>query len=176
MTILEVIKNDHDRMRALLGRLLNNVDSDREKRTDLIRRIRDEVIPHARAEEAVLYNGMRAADAPTDMVYHGFKEHAETEVLLHTLETMDKLHADWEVVAKKLHDELIHHVDEEESDLFPQVKAAFTTEELTEMAEIFKEMKPEIREQGAFQQTLEMVGNLIPPKVTEMFKGDSSAK
>jgi hemerythrin superfamily protein len=130
MTILEVIKNDHDRMRALLGRLLNNVDSDREKRTDLIRRIRDEVIPHARAEE----------------------------------------------VAKKLHDELIHHVDEEESDLFPQVKAAFTTEELTEMAEIFKEMKPEIREQGAFQQTLEMVGNLIPPKVTEMFKGDSSAK
>ena len=176
MTILEVIKNDHDRMRALLGRLLNNVDSDREKRTDLIRRIRDEVVPHARAEEAVLYNGMRAADAPTDMVYHGFKEHAETEVLLHTLETMDKLHADWEVVAKKLHDELIHHVNEEETDLFPQVKAAFTTEELTEMAEIFKEMKPEIREQGAFKQTLEMVGNLIPPKITEMFKGESTSK
>jgi hemerythrin superfamily protein len=170
MTILEVLKNDHDRIRALVTRLTNNLESDREKRTEIIARIRDEIVPHARAEEAVLYNGMRAADAPTDMAYHGFKEHAEIEALLYTLETMDVLHVNFKSVAQKLHDMLVHHVNEEETELFPEFKAVFSMEESTMMAEAFNELKPKIREQNALKSSFDLVANLIPPNLSLMLK------
>ena len=171
MNILDVIKNDHDRVRALLARLINNEESAPEKRTDIIRRIRDEVIPHARAEEAVLYNGMRTADAPTDMVYHGFKEHAEIDVLLRSLEAVDNFNTKgWTILAEKLQEELNHHMGEEESDLFPQVKATFDETQLEEMAIRFKELKPQIREEGALKNSLDFVANLIPPHMIESIK------
>ncbi|MES2856672.1 MAG: hemerythrin domain-containing protein [Bdellovibrionota bacterium] len=170
MTILEVLKNDHDRIKALLERLINNIDSAPEKRSDLIARIRDEVIPHARAEEAVLYNSMRKADGPTDMVYHGFKEHAETEAMLYALETMDTLHVDFKALAQKLHDSLVHHVEEEETDLFPQFKEIFSMSESELMAEEFNELKPKIREQNALKSSIDLVGNLISPAVSQLLK------
>ena len=163
MTILDAIRDDHDEIRSLLRELLETADEDGEKRTDLIHQIKDVVIPHARAEEAVLYNSMRKADAPTDMVYHGFAEHAETEVLLHTLVTTNAVDVGWKAVAQKLHDSLIHHVDEEESDLFPQAQEAFSEEQLEAMAEEFLAKKPEVREQSTLKNSLELFGNLIQP-------------
>ena len=171
MNILEVIKNDHDRVRALLTRLINNEESAPEKRSDIIQRIRDEVIPHARAEETVLYNGMRTADGPTDLVYHGFKEHAEIDVLLRALEAVDNYHTKgWKMLAEKLQEELVHHMAEEESDLFPEVRATFDDKQLEEMAIRFKELKPQIREQGVMQNSLDFVANLIPPHIIEQIK------
>jgi hemerythrin superfamily protein len=176
MTIFEVIKDDHDRMRALLKRLINNAESAPEKRTDIIARIRDEIVPHARAEEAVLYNNMRRADAPTNKVYHGFKEHAESEAILIALEAMDTLNVEWTAVAQKLHDALDHHMSEEERDLFPQAKAAFTNEQVTAMATDFKTMKPKFREQNAFTNSLELVGNLLPTEITDRLRSTGEAQ
>jgi hemerythrin superfamily protein len=173
MTILEAIKDDHDRMRALARRLLNNIESAPEKRTDILRRLRNEVVPHSRAEEAVLYNNMRRADAETDKVYHGFREHAEVEALLLTLETAEALSVAWKAAAEKFQERLTHHMDEEERDLFPQAKAAFDQEQLEAMALDFKSRKPEYREQNALTNTAEFVGNLVPPAIADKLRTPS---
>ncbi len=170
MTILDVLKNDHDRMKALCNRLINNIDSDAEKRSEIIRHIRMELIPHSRAEEAVFYNKLRAADAPTEQVYDGFKEHAEAEALLYALEAMDTVHIDYKAVARKLNDALLHHIEEEETVLFAEAKQTFSKKEGEAMAKEFKEMKPKIREQNPILNSAEFLTNLIPPNMTELVK------
>ncbi len=167
-TVLDFIKDDHDRMRSLIRKFRDNLDAKPEKRSALLRRIRDEVVPHARAEEDVVYNNMRKVDAPTDWVYHGFLEHAETEAQLHALEAMEAIHVEWRKLAEKFCDDLEHHIREEEEELFPQVRAAFSHAELEGMADKFRSQKPEIRERGAISNTIAMVGNLVTPSLNEV--------
>ncbi len=175
MEILATIKKDHDEMRSLLKTLIASWEAPAKDQAQIIGQIRDEMVPHARAEELVVYNSMRQADAPTDKVYHGFKEHAEAEGLLVALETMDAMNVEWKPVAEKFAHALRHHMEEEEQDLFPQVRAAFAPEELQAMAGEFERLKPQYRSQSKLANTIEFVGNLIPPNVTDAFKGDGTS-
>jgi len=170
MTILEVIKNDHDRIKALCNRLMNNIDSDPEKRSEIIRHIRMELVPHSRAEEVVLYNKMRSSDGPNGQIYDGFREHAEAEALLYALEAVESVHVDYKMIAQKLTDTILHHIQEEEDVVFQEAKALFSKKEGEEMAKEFNILKPKIRDQSPLISSVEFLQNLIPPQMTELVK------
>lgn len=165
MKILDVIKEDHDQFRELLSKLavLDQGEHMAEERTAIIQKLREEVISHARAEEAVVYNSMRKADAPTDMVYHGFKEHAETEVMIHALAASNAVGLEFKALVEKVQHDLLHHVKEEETDLFPQVREAFTDEDGEKMARVFHQLKAEHMEKSALRNAVGLVENLVAP-------------
>jgi hypothetical protein len=85
---------------------------------------------------------------------------------------MDALNVQWKAIAGKLAHELRHHMEEEEEDLFPQVRASFAPQELEGMATEFAKLKPEYREQSKLANTAGLVGNLVPPAVTDLFTPD----
>jgi hemerythrin-like domain-containing protein len=132
-------------------------------RNDLINRVRDELIPHARAEEAVFYNSIRALDSAKMIVVHAFQEHIEAEGLLRTLQVRDKIDAEWKATARKLKDTLEHHIQEEENEIIPAAEKIFTKEEAEVMGEAFIKLKPEVKKEGFMQTTLELLVNMMPP-------------
>ena len=172
MNIYEALKKDHQKVKGLLKQLTslraNTADSD--KKSDLIEQIRDELIPHARAEEAVFYNSLRMLDASKNLAMHGYKEHAEAETLLRSLQAMDFLDTKWKATAAKLQEVLEHHIREEEGPMFTAAKQLFTDVEATAMAATFEAMKPEIKEEGLMKTTLEMAANLMPPRFSSKFR------
>ena len=87
MLIYDLLKQDHEKVKGLLSELVNSSDATEETRVGLINQIRDELVPHARAEEAVLYNSMRAIDMAKDLAWHGYEEHAEAACGGRVLET-----------------------------------------------------------------------------------------
>lgn len=165
MQIYEALKNDHEKVRELLGRLVELKEGQEETRTALIEEIRDELVPHSRAEEAVFYNSIRAINTAQDLVWHGYEEHMMAETLLRTLQAMDKINADSTKVAQKLKAALEHHIQEEEGQIFTVAKHLFTDEEAEVMAEAFNEMKPEIKEGNIVQTTLDMIANMMPARL-----------
>lgn len=163
-TIYDVLMKDHRKVEALLERLVHSADADDKTRSSLIEQIRDELIPHARAEEAVFYNSLSTIPEAKDLVRHGYAEHMEAETLLRTLQGLDAVGAEWNTVAKKLRDGILHHIEEEEGKIFSAAKQLLVKEEVTMMAEAFEEMKPKIREGGFVQNTLELVANMMPER------------
>lgn len=165
MQIYEALKQDHDKVKELLNELVSLNKGDEERRHALIDQIRDELVPHARAEESVFYNSLRAIDAAKDIVMHGFQEHMEAETHLRTLQAKDMIDADWKKTAEALKKSVEHHIEEEETKIFTVAQQLFTQEEARMMAEAFEQLKPEVREGGFLQNTLDMVANLMPPRL-----------
>ncbi len=171
MQIYDALKRDHQKVKSLFIDLLK-LDDDSEERHEIINQIRDELIPHARAEEAVFYNSLRALNAVKDVVRHSYKEHVEAETLLKTLQAKNKLDFDWKKTARSLKEALDHHIEEEEQRIFPVAQQVFSTEEAGQLGEAFEKMKPEIREQGFIGTTIDLIENLMPPRFSKAFRGE----
>jgi len=165
MEIYEALIKDHRKLQGLLDRLVTMSDADESQRAKILEQVRDELVPHSRAEEAVFYNSMREIDMTKAMAWHGYEEHMMAETLLRSLQAADKIDAGWTVIANKLRDALNHHIEEEESEMIPAAKQLFTREEAVVMADVFEKMKPEVREEGFMQTTLDMVANMMPTRL-----------
>jgi hypothetical protein len=165
MLIYDALKNDHNKVKQLLDELVLLKENATVRRKELISQIRDELIPHSRAEEAVFYNSLRAIDSAKDVIMHGYQEHIEAETALRMLQVRDKIDIEWKNTATKLRDSIYHHIDEEEGRVFSVAQQLFTKEEAEIMAEAFEKLKPEIREEGFLRTTFDMVVNMMPPKI-----------
>jgi hypothetical protein len=170
MTIYEALTADHVKVKGLLSELVALNKDDDKRRHVLLNQIRDELIPHARAEEAVFYNSLRMLDQAKEIAMHGFREHVEAETMLRSLQALDKVDTSWKEIAWKLKEAIEHHIQDEEGRLFTVAKQLFTQSEATAMAETFEAMKPKIKEEGFMQTTLDMVANLMPPRFSQRFK------
>ena len=170
MLIYDALKSDHRKMKGLLNRLTQSADSPSESRTELIGEIRDELIPHSRAEEAVLYNSLRQIPEASGSVAHSYVEHMEAEALLRTLQAMDALDVNWTGVAKKLKDALDHHIAEEEGLIFDTARQVLARDEAHAMTLAFEQMKPEVREGSLLKSTLDLVANVMPPRFSESLR------
>ena len=165
MLIYDALKKDHETVKRLLSRLVGmNPETDEQAREDLINEIRDELIPHARAEESVFYNSLRSIETAKDLVLHGFEEHMEAEGLLRTLQLKEAIDMDWTKTARKLKEAVEHHISDEEGKIFNAAKQLFTDQEAEMMADAFEQLKPEVREGSFVQNTLDMIANLMPPR------------
>lgn len=170
MVIYDALKKDHETVKGLLERLVGSADADKEARNKLISQIRDELVPHARAEEAVFYNSLREIDETKDLVAHGYQEHMMAEGLLRTLQVADKVDIGWQQTAKKLQDALLHHIEEEEGKIFSAARQVLAPEEAEALGEAFEQMKPEVRDEGFMQNTIDMITNVMPQRFVNGFK------
>ena len=161
-TIYDALKKDHETVKGLLARLVALKEESPECK-QLVEQIRDELIPHSRAEEAVFYNSLRSVPVVSDEAWHGYKEHMEAETLLRTLQVAEKVDAGFLTVAKKLKDALEHHIQEEEGELFRLAKTVVTEAEAEQMAQAFTSMKPKIKEKSILGTTL----NAYPKSVCD---------
>lgn len=170
MKIYQALANDHQKVKELLTELISLKDEDVESRNELVAEIRDELIPHSRAEESIFYNSIRALDEEKKLIMHSYQEHLEAETLLRALQAADKLDMGWRATAQKLKDALEHHIEEEESEVFAAAKELFTAEEAEIMGGAFESIKPQIRDESAVKTTAEMVLNMLPIRLSNKLR------
>ena len=170
MNIFDALKKDHDKVKGLLADLVSRAERGDEVK-GVLDQIADELIPHARAEEAVFYNPLREIESVKGEAMHGYKEHAEAETLLRSLQMMDKVNADTAKLANKLKDAVEHHIQEEEADIFSSARKVLLEGEAEQMAEAFERLKPEIREEGVLQQSLDLIANIMPGRFGKSVRG-----
>jgi hemerythrin-like domain-containing protein len=171
MSIYEILKQDHETVKGLLRELLSLTQNNIEERHRIIDEIRDELIPHARAEEAVFYNALRSLNGHKGEIMHAYKEHLEAETHLRTLQLMDKVGVDWKNTTEKLKESLEHHIEEEETNIFAIAKQALTHEEAEMIGDAFQALKPKVQQEGFMKNTLDMVINMMPPRFTSKLGG-----
>ncbi|MFS4460268.1 hemerythrin domain-containing protein [Bdellovibrio sp. HCB2-146] len=167
MRIYEALKQDHETVKALLNRLVSLNEDQNDEKSELLDQIRDELIPHARAEEAVFYNSLRLLDETKSIAMHGYREHLEAETLLRTLQAGDVINADWKSTAMKFKNALEHHIEDEEGEMFTAAQGLITDQEAEAINNAFQKMKPEVREEGFMMNTIEMVKNMMPPRLAD---------
>jgi hypothetical protein len=166
MNIFQALQNDHETVKDLLEQLVSVSENDESTKV-ILDEIKDELIPHARAEEVVFYNSLRELDSAKDTISHAYREHMRVETLLHTLRGMEVVGIEWTVLAKKLRDEVHHHITEEEGVIFNMARPLLTPKESEELGNAFLAMKEEAGYESDFSNTVDLVANMMPKRFAE---------
>ena len=136
------LKEDHDRHRSLLDRLLATGESGAD-RASLFETLTKELKGHAAAEEQALYSTMLRKPQTTAETRHSVAEHHEIEEALNDLAATDMASGEWLAKFKELDHRYRHHIDEEEEEHFPDFEGYLTDDDRAWMRAVFERRKRE---------------------------------
>ena len=142
MDAISLLKDDHRAVEALFKRFEQAGSGAHVERRRIVDDIIKELSVHAEIEETVFYPAVREAVPQTeDEVLEALEEHHVAKWVLSELEGMDPTAERFEAKVTVLIENVRHHVEEEESELFPQVRNAMSRKALDDMGDALQQAK-----------------------------------
>ena len=138
--IFERLKLDHNKHRKLLDRIAAT-SGDTPERKALFEEFTFEAKGHAAAEEQALYSTVLRKPPLTSCGRHSVAEHHEIEELLNDVAATDMATGAWLVKFRELAHRYLHHIDEEEEEMFPKFAAELSEEDVVYMRGVFERRK-----------------------------------
>lgn len=139
--IFDALKADHDKHRDLLARI-DEASGDPESFRALFSEFAIEAKAHAAAEEQSLYATMMGKPSLTEESRHSVAEHKEIEDLVNALADASMESDDWLSKFRFLKKRYLHHIEEEEEEVFPAAEKRLTDEDEVRLRKIFETRKP----------------------------------
>lgn len=155
--IFQDLKSDHEKHRDLLKKI-GETHGDSAERRELFEELRKELQAHAAAEEEALYAVMLSMPELRDEARHSVAEHKEIDDYLGELCEKDMSEGAWLEKFKQMRHRYLHHIDEEEEEMFPAAAEELSRKAEKEAAETFEERKP---------KELERAGEELPGDARE---------
>lgn len=124
---IELLKADHKAVKALFKKfaaLKSDGDAESEEKMAVVQKICDALTVHTTIEEEIFYPAVRQAIADADLMDEALVEHAGAKELISQLESMDAGDDLFDAKVTVLGEQIDHHVEEEEGDMFPKAKKA----------------------------------------------------
>lgn len=123
---LELLKADHDKVKSLFREFesLKGNDDEDERKSELVDEICYELTVHTMLEEEIFYPVVRSAIDDDDMMDEADVEHAGARELISQLEVMYPGDDHFDATVTVLGEEIAHHIDKEENDMFEAARAA----------------------------------------------------
>ncbi|QQS23088.1 hemerythrin domain-containing protein [bacterium] len=128
------LKEDHKAVDELFEKLSDTTENALKTREELFTKLNDSLTRHAELEEAVLYPALEEIRKTHDITMEAFEEHHVAKLLLSELSNLDVDTEEWTAKLKVLQENIEHHVDEEESDMFKKAQSALTEEQQEALA------------------------------------------
>jgi len=144
MNALELLKEDHDKVDALFQKVKADEDADH---TGTFEKIKAELEVHTHIEETIFYPKMQEEgdEELKKIVLEGIEEHHQAKMFLRELSNLVDESEKFQPKLQVLMEDIEHHVQEEEGEMFPMIKEQF--DEFT-LQELGKEMEQEKKKFG----------------------------
>lgn len=141
MNAFDLLKADHRKVKDLFVQITNTTSRDSQQRETLFRMIKQELEIHTKIEEAYLYPTAQKHNETKDLVQHSLEEHHQMKQLLQDLSQKEVDSESWMPTFKTLQEVTEDHIEEEESELFPNMKVYLSPEAVTHMGDELQTMK-----------------------------------
>jgi hemerythrin-like domain-containing protein len=140
---IAMLKADHQRVRDLFSQY--EASSNRATKRTLAQQVFMELETHAQLEENIFYPAMNeGTDEGPDLVKESVQDHETVHQLIQELQGMAHDTDAFDAKFQELIRNVEHHVEEEESEMFPLAEQELA-EDLDEMSEEMQEMKADLQ-------------------------------
>ncbi len=139
--LFDALKHDHAEVKDLLARMKETSEGAIKTRDNLLEKLRNEIVPHMRGEERGLYPIMEKYKETKKDAFEAEDEHHVARIVMHELEEMNPQDERWAAKQKVLSELIHHHIEEEESKIFKEVREKFSDQEAKEALEALKDAK-----------------------------------
>ncbi|HVE89757.1 MAG TPA: hemerythrin domain-containing protein [Burkholderiaceae bacterium] len=120
---IELLQEDHREVEALFNEYEQLASDDVDAKESLAAEICEKLTVHAQIEEEIFYPAARQAlGDDIEIVDEAEEEHADAKQLIAEIEEMSPEDDDYDAKVKALSEAIAHHVEEEESEMFPKLR------------------------------------------------------
>jgi hemerythrin-like domain-containing protein len=144
MNAIDLLKADHDKVKKLLADGDATTERAEKTRTELFATIKRELAVHEEIEEKIFYPALREHPKAKDIVLEAYEEHNVVDTVMSELERTDVTDERWAAKFAVMKENLEHHIEEEEGEMFRQARSVFEPEELTQLGERMAQMKEQL--------------------------------
>ena len=130
MDAFKLLQTDHRNVAALFDQLERATG---KAKLSVFNQIKTELELHTHIEETIFYPALEKPEETHDLTLEAYEEHAAVKKLLSELSRARTANEEWEAQAKVLQENVEHHVEEEENELFPKAESALSDEELEDL-------------------------------------------
>jgi hemerythrin-like domain-containing protein len=148
MDAFELLKTDHEKV----SQLFEEIESaSGQRKRQVFKRLKAELDVHAHIEEKILYPALENKKEAREITLEAYEEHKVVKDLLAELAKGGAPNEEWDAKLTVLKENVEHHVEEEEGELFSKARKALSSEEIDRIgAELEAE---QARQQGASVKT-----------------------
>ena len=135
MDAIALLKGDHDRMKKLLNELDSTTERGVKTREQLFARVKDELTVHESIEEEIFYPALKEHPKTKDITLEAYEEHHVVDVVMKEIEGVPFDDERWAAKFTVMKENIEHHIEEEEGEMFKQARQVFEKEELEALGE-----------------------------------------
>ena len=135
MDAITMLKTDHDKVKRLLSDLETTTERGVKTREELFATIKGELTIHEVIEEEIFYPALKSHPKAADIVLEGYEEHHVVDLLMGELEDLDVADETWGAKAKVMQENIEHHIEEEEAEMFKKTRQVFDDAALEELGQ-----------------------------------------
>ena len=143
MDAITLLKTDHEKVSGIFDQLEETTERAEKTREELFTKLKQELDLHAHVEEKIFYPALKEAEETREITMEGIQEHHVVKVLLRELDAMAVTSETWTAKLKVLRENVDHHVEEEEDEMFKKARTVLNTQQLEELGALIEEEKRE---------------------------------
>ena len=143
MNAFTLLKADHKKVAGILEKLDATTERGVKTREELFTQLKTELDVHTRIEETIFYPALEKADETRDITLEAFEEHRLVKQLLSELQSMAKDKEEWTAKFTVLKENIEHHVEEEEGEMFRDARKVLSEEDIETLGTRMEKAKSE---------------------------------
>ena len=147
MNALDLLMEDHQKVSQLFEQAEGTENE--KKKQQLFEQIKTELETHTHIEETIFYPALQEQEELKDLVLEAFEEHKQVKTLLREISALSDGSEKFDAKLKVMKENVEHHVEEEENDMFPKVEQFFDE---TQLEELGQQMEAEKKKFGKQQR------------------------
>ena len=143
---IEMLKEDHAKVKKAFKEFESMDRSDTETCRQLVQTVCEDLKVHTTLEEEIFYPAVREAIEDEDIMNEASVEHETAKMLIEQLENMEPDDPNYYATFTVLGEYVMHHVKEEEGEMFPEAKKAGV--DMEALGQRMQERKSELMSQA----------------------------
>jgi hemerythrin superfamily protein len=144
MDALELLTADHNRVRGLFTRFKAAEGENDAQAARLAAKIFEELEIHTKIEEEIFYPAITTlSDEIHELVTEGVEEHHVVDNLMDEVKALSPSDEQWAAKVKVLIENVEHHAEEEEQEMFPKIRQAMDNDARSELGQRLEARKAE---------------------------------
>jgi len=141
MNAFQLLRKDHKKVAGIFEKLEATTERAVKTREELFAKLKEELDVHAHIEETIFYPVLKKEAKTRDITLEGFEEHHVVKILLRELDATGVDSEKWTAKLKVLKENVEHHVEEEEEEMFKSAREVLSKEQVEELGAQMEEEK-----------------------------------
>jgi hemerythrin-like domain-containing protein len=141
---ITLLKQDHDQVKKVLSELDETTERAVKTRQELFTKVKQELQAHEAIEEEIFYPALKQHPKAKDLVLEAYEEHNVVDMVMREIDGVAFDDERWGAKLTVMKENVEHHIDEEESEMFKQARDVFDHQELEDLGARMEIRKKEL--------------------------------